>query len=118
MVGSASLVARNEQSSFKFDVVSPLWEHTIMVQQILGGGGFFGGVTIVKEYKSSYFWVKAHLCVIPLQGIEVCSGTNKKGLLKDLILSYFKEQEDVYMTSNRSKALAHPLANKNSQKTS
>lgn len=117
MADNSTSVGIGAESRFKYDPGSPLWRHTTMIQQLPGGGGYVWRCSQCgTTYRSSYFRVKAHLCAIGNQRIKPCLGPNKKGLTKDQIMGYIKEQVDADKAFKTPKATDHPLMKKGKNK--
>ncbi len=97
----------------KFDPKSPLWKYVTIVGKIKGGGSLVWVCSeCQKEFKASYTQVKAHLLGIKNNGIRVCSGppkadgTDGKGLCKEKIAFFKKEQDEADAKANEANVAA------------
>jgi len=95
----------------KLDPKSHLWKYVTILGRIKGGGSLIWICSeFQKEFKASYTQVKAHLLGTKNQGIRLCTGPPKpngidgKGLSKEKITIYKKEQDEADAKANVSNA--------------
>ena len=81
--------------SFKIDKGSPLWRHTTRVSQCPGGGAYIWKCNYCSiQHRSSYSRVKLHFLGPAGEGINMCQGSDMKGLPAAQIATLAKEQDD------------------------
>lgn len=90
-----SFVGGEGSQKFKIGKGSPLWRHTTIISQVIGGGGFIWKYSFCNvKCNSSYYRVKLHFIGLGGYGINMCDGLDKKGLSLVQITRFIKDQED------------------------
>lgn len=81
-----------------------------MLEQLPRGQAFIWNYNQWEvQFKSSYGWVKAHLCAMSGHGIRICGGKNKKGLSKEQIMEFSREKKEADAMSERAKQKSLPF---------
>ena len=111
-MSSQGSVGGAESTSFKIDKWSLLWRHTTRITQCPGGGAYIWKCNYCNiQHRSSYSRVKLHLLGPAGEGINMCLGSDKKGLPAALIVALAKEQEDADKAIAKTKRSASKKTN-------